>query len=67
MKTHYVTVLVALMVAVGAGYWAGQRKGVQGVGADETTALQGGRAKDALLAVADGRTAPGESGGGLGA
>ncbi|MCF8151890.1 MAG: dihydrolipoyllysine-residue acetyltransferase [Sulfuritalea sp.] len=28
------------------------------VGADEATALQGGRAKDALLAVADGDTAP---------
>ena len=27
------------------------------LGADETTALQGGRAKDALLAVADGDTA----------
>jgi error-prone DNA polymerase len=30
---------------------------LQKVGADETTALQGGRAKDALLAVADGGTA----------
>jgi len=30
----------------------------QKVGADEATALQGGRAKDALLAVADGGTAP---------
>ena len=28
------------------------------VGADEATAQQGGRAKDALLAVADGETAP---------
>ncbi|MBU0752270.1 MAG: PAS domain S-box protein [Gammaproteobacteria bacterium] len=34
------------------------------VGADETTALQGGRAKDALLAVADGGTAPGDKPGG---
>jgi hypothetical protein len=28
MKTHYVTVAVAVMLAVGAGYWAGQRKGM---------------------------------------
>ena len=34
-----------------------ERGPVQKVGADETTALQGGRAKDALLAVADGDTA----------
>jgi hypothetical protein len=32
------------------------------VGADETTALQGGRAIKALLAVADGRTADGHAG-----
>ena len=34
-------------------------KAVMRVGADEATALQGGRAKDALLAVADGGTASG--------
>jgi peptide/nickel transport system ATP-binding protein len=33
------------------------RSGIHSDGADETTALQGGRAKDALLAVADGDTA----------
>jgi hypothetical protein len=32
MKTHYVTVAVAVMLAVGAGYWAGQRKGMRGAG-----------------------------------
>ena len=40
MKTHYVTVAVAVMLAVGAGYWAGQRKGMhegaQTVGAGNT-------------------------------
>jgi Cu(I)/Ag(I) efflux system membrane fusion protein len=40
MKTHYVTVAVAVMLAVGAGYWAGQRKGMtqmaQEVGAGNT-------------------------------
>ncbi len=34
-----------------------QKVGLQKVGADEATALQGGRAKDALLAVADGGAA----------
>ena len=28
MKTHYMTMAVAVMLAVGAGYWAGQRKGM---------------------------------------
>ena len=32
------------------------------VGADETTVLQGGRAMDVLLAVADGGTADGHAG-----
>ena len=61
-----------LVVILGAQYWQtrGLPQGVAPplagvltdgstakVGADETTALQGGRAKDALLAVADGDTA----------
>lgn len=40
MKTHYMTMAVAVMLAVGAGYWAGQRKGMtegaQRVGAGDT-------------------------------
>jgi sigma-E factor negative regulatory protein RseC len=41
-----------------AGALLGQELGEK-LGADETTALQGGRAKDALLAVADGGTVDG--------
>jgi electron transport complex protein RnfC len=37
---------------------AAKAAGTEKLGADETTALQGGRAKDALLAVADGETVP---------
>jgi ATP-dependent DNA helicase DinG len=37
-------------------HWQQAGEPNQKVGADETTALQGGRAKDALLAVADGET-----------
>jgi hypothetical protein len=54
MKTHYVTVAVAVMLAVGAGYWAGQRKGMhegaQTVGAGNTansTAAASGTAGEA--------------------
>ena len=54
MKYRIPAVLAALLLAVGGGYWAG--KGAR-VGADEATALQCGRAKDALRAVADGDTA----------
>jgi Cu(I)/Ag(I) efflux system membrane fusion protein len=53
MKTHIIVGLLAVAgLAAGGGYWLGSQK----VGSGETTALQGGRAKNALLAVADGDT-----------
>jgi ATP-dependent DNA helicase DinG len=39
-------------------HWQQAGEPARKLGADETTALQGGRAKDALLAVADDETAP---------
>ena len=41
-----------------AAHWRHLQPLLGKVGADETTALQGGRAKNALLAVADGETPP---------
>ncbi|MDP2811960.1 MAG: efflux RND transporter periplasmic adaptor subunit [Rhodocyclaceae bacterium] len=45
MKYQIPAVLSALLLAVGAGYWVGKAR----VGADEAPALQGGRAKNALM------------------
>ncbi|MCF8150776.1 MAG: ROK family protein [Sulfuritalea sp.] len=53
----YLATVAAVAGLVAAAEQMLSRSGFLKVGADETTALQGGRAKDALLAVADGATA----------